>query len=444
MLATLIQPGDGSLSTGSPFFMTSLLFPPPMGGEREIGPRVQLWSSNFAPEPTGIAPVSTVLADELADRGWEVDVVANHPHYPDPRWGVRRRPYRQRRGDVRLLRLPLLIGRDSAKQRLLQEMSIVSGYLAAAPILGPPLLRRPDVLLVVSPPFPALLAAVINGRLRGVPWVYWMHDLLPDGAVTTGLVDEDSTIMRASRWLERTAYDECESVAVLSQAFADSVLSKGVPPEKVELIYDPATRPFPDLGSNGGEATGRDEIRILSMGNIGLTQGLPPLVAAWERSEEIAERGIKLVITGNGVAADDVRAEIRSNRVEYLGLVSDERLEHELRSATLALVSQSYTGAEFNLPSKIMNFMAYGLPIVAAVNPAGESARLTEKADAGWVADSSKPDFFPRTVISAVDDAEELRRKALAARSYAEENFSKRAFGGSFDELLRRVASRPS
>jgi putative colanic acid biosynthesis glycosyltransferase WcaI len=402
--------------------------------------RVQLWSANFAPEPTGIAPVSTVLADELVERGWDVDVVANHPHYPDPRWGTRRWPYRQRRGEVRLLRLPLLIGRETAKQRLLQEMSIVSSYLAATPILGPPLLRKPDVLLVVSPPFPALLAAVINGRLRGVPWVYWMHDLLPDGAVSTGLVDENSPILRASRWLERVAYNECESVAVLSQAFADSVLAKGVPPEKVDLIYDPATRRFPDLSSDGRGPAEGDEIRVLSMGNIGLTQGLPPLVAAFERSPEIAERNVKLVITGNGVAAGDVEAEIRSDRVEYLGLVSDERLEQELSSATLALVSQSHTGAEFNLPSKLMNFMAYGLPIVAAVNPGGETARLVQKAEAGWVADSSAPDLFPRTVVSALDDPDDLRRNAEAARRYAEENFSRRAFADNFDRLLRKVA----
>jgi colanic acid biosynthesis glycosyl transferase WcaI len=405
--------------------------------------RVQLWSANFAPEPTGIAPVSTVLADELAERGWEVDVVANHPHYPDPRWGTRRWPYRQRRGNVRLLRLPLLVGRETGKQRMLQEMSIVSSYLAATPILGPPLLRKPDVLVVVSPPFPALLAAVVNGRLRGLPWVYWMHDLLPDGAVTTGLVDQDGTIMRASRWLERTAYADAESVAVLSQAFADSVLAKGVPDEKVDLIYDPATRPFPDLSLDelGSE---REEVRILSMGNIGLTQGLTPLVAAWERSEEVAKRNLKLVVTGNGVAADEARAEIRSDRVEFLGLVSDERLEEELSSATLALVSQSYTGAEFNLPSKIMNFMAYGLPIVAAVHPEGETARLIEKAEGGWVADSSDPDLFPRTVVAALDDRDDLRRKAKAARSYAEENFSTEAFAGSFDRLLRRVASNGS
>jgi colanic acid biosynthesis glycosyl transferase WcaI len=404
-------------------------------------PVVQLWSANFAPEPTGIAPVSTVLSEALVERGWDVDVVANHPHYPDPRWGLRRWPYRQRRGEVKLLRLPLLVGRETAKQRLLQELSIVSGYLAATPILGRPLLRRPDVLLVVSPPFPALMAAVLNGRLRRVPWVYWMHDLLPDGAVSTGLLDEDSTILRASRWLERTAYEECDSLAVLSQAFADNVLEKGVPPEKVEMIYDPATRPFPDLGANAAGPPDGEEIKILSMGNIGLTQGLAPLVAAFERSDEIAKRGVKLVITGNGVAAGDVEAEIRSDRVEYVGLVDDERLEHELRSATLALVSQSYTGAEFNLPSKLMNFMAYGLPIVAAVNPSGETARLVEKADAGWVADSSVPERFPEAVVSAIADPEDLRRKSRAARDYAERSFSHQAFGDSFDRLLRKVVA---
>jgi colanic acid biosynthesis glycosyl transferase WcaI len=405
--------------------------------------RVQLWSSNFAPEPTGIAPVSTVLADELSSIGWEVDVVANHPHYPDPRWGTRRRPYRQRRGDVRILRLPLLVGRETARQRLLQEISIVSSYLAASPFLGPPLLRRPDVLLVVSPPFPALLAAVLNARRRGLPWVYWMHDLLPDGAVSTGLLDEGSPILRASRWLERTAYEECDSVAVLSQAFADNVLSKGVPPEKVELIYDPATRAFPELSTNGSGPRRNGEVRILSMGNIGLTQGLAPLVAAFERSEEAARRGAKLVITGNGIAAGEVQAEIRSDRVEFLGLVDDARLEHELSRATLALVSQSYEGAEFNLPSKLMNFMAYGLPIVAAVNPAGETARLVTRSGAGWVADSSDPDLFPHTVLAALADPDELHRRVGAARSYAEENFSRQAFAGSFDRLLRRVIAGP-
>src|SRR4051812_13635422 len=57
--------------------------------------RVQLWSYNYDPEPTGIGPVSKVLAEGLRDRGHQVDVVAAHPHYPEAQWGVAVRPYRE-------------------------------------------------------------------------------------------------------------------------------------------------------------------------------------------------------------------------------------------------------------------------------------------------------------------------------------------------------------
>lgn len=47
--------------------------------------RVQLWSYNFDPEPTGIGIVATTLARGLSKRGHDVEVVAAHPHYPEPR-----------------------------------------------------------------------------------------------------------------------------------------------------------------------------------------------------------------------------------------------------------------------------------------------------------------------------------------------------------------------
>ena len=79
--------------------------------------RIQLWSYNYDPEPTGIGPVSKSLAEGLRDLGHDVRVVAAHPHYPEPRWGKRLTPYREVRNGVPVLRLPLWIGRSSAAQR---------------------------------------------------------------------------------------------------------------------------------------------------------------------------------------------------------------------------------------------------------------------------------------------------------------------------------------
>jgi colanic acid biosynthesis glycosyl transferase WcaI len=392
--------------------------------------RIQLWSYNYDPEPTGIGVVSTVWARCMRDRGHQVEVVAAHPHYPEPRWGTRLLPYREARDGINVLRLPLWIGRASAAERYRQELTFMAAQAAATPLLS-----RPEVLVSVSPSFPALLPAVVNVRARRIPWVLWLHDLLPDGATATGLVDEGGIVLKLSRRLERAAYHAADRIVVLSQAFTDNLGAKDVPAGKIELIYDPATR-VPTAVARPGE-NGR-RLRILAMGNIGHSQGLTALVRAFEAQPTLEA---SLVITGTGVAADEARAEIRTDRVQMLGLVDDGRLEQELREADIAFVSQRYEGSEFNIPSKLMNFMAYGLPVLAAVNPGGEVARIVRESDGGWVVDSSDPEAFPRELVRLTAARDELNGRASASRRYAEKHFTQAAFAERFERVLEEVAA---
>jgi glycosyltransferase involved in cell wall biosynthesis len=121
-------------------------------------------------------------------------------------------------------------------------------------------------------------------------------------------------------------------------------------------------------------------------------------------------------------------------------VVDDERLERELREADIAFVSQRHEGSEFNIPSKLMNFMAYRLPVLAAVNPAGEVARIVRESEAGWVVDSSDADAFPRELARLAGAHGELRQRAAAARSYAERHFAQDAFAERFERVLQEVA----
>jgi colanic acid biosynthesis glycosyl transferase WcaI len=392
--------------------------------------RIQLWSYNYDPEPTGIGIVSTVWARGLRDRGHRVEVIAAHPHYPEPRWGTARFPYREVRGGIDVLRLPLWVGRASAAERYRQELTFL-----AAQTLATPFLRRPDVLVSASPSFPALLPAVINVRARRIPWVLWLHDLLPDGATATGLVNENGKALALARRLEREAYSAADRIVVLSRAFTTNLVAKSVPEEKIELIYDPATRTPVRLAD---AAASGDRLRILSMGNIGHTQGLTSLVRAFESAADAGDG--ELIITGVGVAAGEARAELRGARTQMLGLLDDAQLERELQRADVAFVSQRYDGSEFNIPSKLMNFMAYGLPVLAAVNPAGEVAKLVRESGAGWVIDSSDAGAFPREVARLTTMRGEIRERAAAARSYAEANFSQPMFAERFERALEQAA----
>ena len=106
--------------------------------------RIQLWSYNFAPEPTGIAPLSTTWVNAMTALGHKLDVVAAHPHYPEPRWGRRLLPYREDRDGVPVLRLPIWVGRASAGERIRQELSHVAALTLALPTLS-----KPEVLVAV-------------------------------------------------------------------------------------------------------------------------------------------------------------------------------------------------------------------------------------------------------------------------------------------------------
>src|SRR3954462_5388469 len=189
--------------------------------------RIQLWSYNYDPEPTGIGPVSKVWAEGLRDRGHEVEVIAAHPHYPEPRWGTKLLPYRETPNDVPVLRLPLWIGRASSAERYRQELTFMASQFAALPTLS-----RPYVLVSASPSFPALLPAMLNARARRTPWALWLHDILPDGAAATGLVEEGA-VLRASRRLERASYRRADRIVVLSRAFTANLAAKGVPEDKI-------------------------------------------------------------------------------------------------------------------------------------------------------------------------------------------------------------------
>jgi colanic acid biosynthesis glycosyl transferase WcaI len=177
------------------------------------------------------------------------------------------------------------------------------------------------------------------------------------------------------------------------------------------------------------------------MGNIGHSQGLTELVRAFEESDLPSD--VRLVITGSGVAAPEARAELRTPRVEMLGVVDDDRLEAELERATIAFVSQRYEGAEFNIPSKLMNLMAYGLPVLVTANPGSEVARIVRDSGAGWVVDSSRPESFPLEVERLRGAGDEIGRCAAAAAEFAASHFTQPRFAERFDELLREVARGP-
>ena len=126
----------------------------------------------------------------------------------------------------------------------------------------------------------------MSTRLTGVPWILWVQDILPDGAATTGYVDQGGITYRLSRRLESAAYEAASHIVVLSESFRANLVEKGVPPGEDLLAYNPATMTVDSDSGRSGEHSGAP--RVLVMGNIGKSQGLPGIVEAFESDPRLS------------------------------------------------------------------------------------------------------------------------------------------------------------
>jgi colanic acid biosynthesis glycosyl transferase WcaI len=118
-----------------------------------------------------------------------------------------------------------------------------------------------------------------------------------------------------------------------------------------------------------------------------------------------------------------------------------EELEREMKRATIGLVPQRPDVDEFNLPSKLMNLMSRGVPILASVNPRSEIARIVRESGAGWVVDAADPEAFPVTLRDIFADQTELERRGAAGLDFARRNFSPEVVATRFENALYDVTS---
>lgn len=395
--------------------------------------RIQLWSSNYAPEPTGIGPLAAVWATGLQRRGHEVTVLAAHAHYPQPVWGRPRRPLRERHQGVDVLRVPLRVGHDSAKARMLQDATLAASCAAVSPLLP-----AADVIVAATPCFPALGVAAAHARLRRTPFVVHVHDILPDGAVATGLLGE-GPLLRVLSAYERASYAGAENIVVISKNAHRNIVGKGVPAERVVHIPESATQDVAPAPQVEGDA---DRPVVFTMGNVGLTQNLEAVVRAFQADERLRELGAELVIAGDGVEGDRVRAAISTDRVRITGILGPAELDREARRATVALVSQTSPNVEFNTPSKLMNLMGRGLAVVAAVREDSEVGHVLRESGAGEVVPSHlvASDLGP-ALVRALTDEPRRRAQAAASLDYAGRVFATDAVLDRWEELLGAAAS---
>lgn len=402
--------------------------------------RILIYSYNYYPEPIGIAPLMTELAEGLAKRGHQVRVITAMPWYPNseisPEYRGKLYLTEQQNG-VKIQRSFVWIRRQrSFRNRALFEISFVILSFFQA-LKG----SRPDVIFLTIPGLPVCVPAAVLGWLYRVPIILNLQDILPDAAIHVGLI-RNPKMIRLFRWLENFAYRTATKISVISEGFTQNLLGKNVSPEKIIEVPNWVDvnfiKPLPKENNHfRTENNLEDKFVVLYSGNIALTQPLEILIDAAKKLSDISD--LIVVIVGKEEALDRLARYCQRkqvNNVKLLPFQPRNKLPEMLAAADVSMVMQKKNVIGFNMPSKIQLLLASGRPIIASVPIEGTAAKAIQKSGGGLVVPPEDSDALAEAIEKLYQSPQLLMDLGEQGRKYADQHYNFETILDKYESIL--------
>jgi len=403
--------------------------------------RVVLISQYFPPEVGATQSRMQSFAEYLADRGHQVTVIAEFPNHPQ---GVIPPEYRHRLFEddrsnaYRVLRVWVRTNPEKTQMtRLSFYLSFMSLATAVAPLAG-----EADVVLATSPPLFTGLAGLAVARLNRAPFVLDVRDLWP-AAATSLMQISPGWETRAAEILERRLYRSAEVVTAVTQPFCehiDRIRNGGTP--TVLLPNGTLERFFVDLGANGAERLADDPgtFLVTFAGTLGIAQALPGVIDAAQSLNGEAE----FAFVGDGPMKEIVAGLAREKGLTNVTFHPQRPIEEippVLAGSDALLVSLSgHPTFEQFVPSKMIDFMAVGRPVILAA--AGEAVRVLERAGGGIAVAPEDPDALAGAVRWLASHPREAAEMGRRGRAYAQTRL-RSVQAERLEQLMLDIVAKP-
>ena len=232
--------------------------------------------------------------------------------------------------------------------------------------------KKCNIIFTNSTPPIQGAAAVIVKKCRRIPFVYNLQDIFPDSLAGTGLAKKGGLLWKIGRVIEDFTYRNADKIIVISEDFKRNIMAKGVPEEKIEVIYnwvdEEAVVDMPRSENKLFDKYGLDRSKfyVTYNGNIGLTQNMDMLMEVAESLEPNTD--IQFVLVGEGAYKEQVEKMIEERNIKNVTLLPFqpyEDISHVFSLGDVSLViSKPGVGAN-SVPSKTWSIMSASRPVLA-------------------------------------------------------------------------------
>ncbi len=401
--------------------------------------KIAILGSNFYPELIGISVYTTEMSEHLRKARHEVTVFTAFPYYPQ--WDIPQQ-YKgklfatEEHNGVLIRRSYIYVPKQvTTISRIIHELSfIVSSCINIL------FSKKPDFLIIVSPPLALGLVGCIVNILRRIPFIFHIQDLQPDAAVELGMV-KNWGLIRILYKMEKFIYANANKISTISNKMGEKVIAKGVHNARIILfpnwVDTEYFKPFPKQNVFRIEHGLKDKFIVLYSGNIGYKQGMDIILKTAKEASDIKD--IIFVIVGDGAYKTEFfrkYKQLNLHNVLFLPLQPKEMLPYMLSAADVSLVLQKKQMTDIVMPSKLLGIMACGSPVIVGANLGSNLHGIISESGCGIII---KPEDSVQLLDAMMEiyhnphKAEEFGRKG---RDFAVKHYSKEEILCAFEKRV--------
>ena len=308
--------------------------------------------------------------------------------------------------------------------------------------------KKFDVILVTSPPLFVGASAYVLSRLKRIPFVFEVRDLWPESAIDTGVLT-NKWIIEMAYAFENFMYKSAKRVNVLTPAFRDKLIQKGVAKEKICFIPNAADFSLAEkIQENFDPQNFKRELGlenkfvITYVGAHGVANHLIQLIEAAELLKDIP---VVFQLIGSGMKKEMLQQEAKERQLSNVifrdPVAKAEVFKYILASDMGTSVLKKVDTFKTIYSNKTFDYMSCKKPILLAID--GVSRKLVEEAACGVYVEPENPTGIAENVRKLYNTSQqELNLMGQNGYAYAKKHFDRSFLANKYLTELERALGK--
>ncbi len=292
--------------------------------------------------------------------------------------------------------------------------------------------KRFDLIIFALPPLTIALPLIQIKKHYKAKMYLLLKEFWPQDPADLGAMPVGGLVWKVFSFLEKKLYKNSDYVGTMSKAGITYICQNSAADN---CVVEECPNSQKDTGLQLNSAVERKAIReryhisdnevvFVFGGNLGVSQGIPEMIASIQSCEDITDA--RFIIVGDGTEANVIKERLGGQlNVTMINRLPQSEYEKLVFASEVGLIFLYPKYTVPNIPSRMVSYMMYGLPVIACVDHATDAGEIIEEHQCGVSLYNGDINSFKNAVIRLMDQ-KERQRFSINSRALFEKKYTTR------------------